>query len=80
MEADDEKARAINTVNESLTNQTPNVGQVERIENVRWAAKTLAQRIIHNSEPSRQRSLAVTKLEESIMWAVKGIVLEDEGY
>ena len=28
---------------------------------------------IESAEPGRERSLAITKLEETVMWAVKGI-------
>lgn len=30
--------------------------------------------LVETLEPSRERSLAVTKIEEACMWAVKGIV------
>ncbi len=29
--------------------------------------------LVEGLEPSRERSLAVTKIEEAVMWAVKGI-------
>jgi hypothetical protein len=29
--------------------------------------------VINQTAPSRERSLALTKLEEAVMWAVKGI-------
>lgn len=29
--------------------------------------------------PSRQRAIAITELETSAMWAIKGLVLDDNG-
>jgi len=60
---------------ESLTNHTPTPTQVLAIENLRRIGKTLGWHFEMSCPPSRERSLAVTKLEESIMWAVKSIVL-----
>lgn len=61
----------------SLTNITPNAGQVERIELLRAVAKDFGAALIESSPPSRERSLAVTHLEDCVMWAVKGILLND---
>ena len=60
----------------SLTNHTPTDEQVARIENIRDRAKLLASDIIHTTPQSREQSLALTHLEDSVMWAVKSIVLE----
>ena len=60
----------------SMTNIKPNEEQINRIENVRAVAKVLGETIHKNCPVSRPRSLAFTKLEESLMWAVKSIVLE----
>lgn len=60
----------------SLTNHTPHHDQTNRIEAIREAAKTLAYEIAHYCPNSRERSLAVTHLEETVMWAVKSVVLE----
>jgi hypothetical protein len=59
----------------SLTNVTPDEAQIVRIEDIRSHAKALGEAIIENSKNSRERSTALTKLEESAMWAVKGVVL-----
>jgi hypothetical protein len=56
--------------------QKPNAGQVERIENVRQGCKALYDTIFENVPSSRERSLALTKLEEVSMWANKAIVFE----
>jgi hypothetical protein len=58
--------------------QKPNSDQVERIEMVRKALKQSHECIMNNCLPSRERSLAITKLEEVSMWANKSIVFEPE--
>lgn len=65
-----------NRLAKSLTNITPSDEQIERIESVRAAGKVLALEICKNTRPSREQSLAATHLEETVMWAVKSIVLE----
>ena len=60
----------------SLTNIKPADEAVERIEEVREAAKQFGALILAFAPFGRERALAVTKLEESAMWAVKAIVLE----
>ena len=47
----------------------PVEGQPEKYEELRGLAKSLAYRITNLCPPSRERSLALTSLEESIMWA-----------
>jgi hypothetical protein len=47
----------------------PKEDQPERYTDLRSLARTLAVRMILRCPPSRERSLALTKLEESVMWA-----------
>lgn len=61
----------------SLTNVTPNAGQVDRIERMRGAAKSLGQMIIATAPSSPNRTHAIRQLEDAVMWAVKAIVLEE---
>lgn len=63
-------------IHRSLTNQTPNAEQIERIEALRETGKVLGSAIVNSTLPSRERSLALTHLEETVMWAVKAIILE----
>jgi hypothetical protein len=63
----------------SLTNIKPDTAAIDNIEAVREGAKLMVGRIIEMAPASRERSLALTKLEESVMWAVKAIVLENAG-
>lgn len=61
----------------SLTNITPTPDGIDRIEHIRETAKMLLSDIAHKCPPSRERSLALTHLEETVMWSVKAIVLEE---
>lgn len=59
----------------SATNHTPSNADILLIEEIRQSAKSLAYVIINYSNFSREQSLALTHLEEVVMWAVKGVVL-----
>lgn len=48
------------------------------IQNVRDAYTTL-HKFILTLPVSRQRAIAITELETSAMWAIKGLVLNDSG-
>jgi hypothetical protein len=65
-------------LNQSLTNIKPDDDQVDRIERLRIVAKHLGAELTMQIRPSRERSLAITNLEQSVMWAVKAILLEDK--
>jgi hypothetical protein len=58
--------------------QKPTQNQVDRIAFIRKALKSAHDSILAFAPPSRERSLAVTKLEEVSMWANKAIVFEEE--
>lgn len=47
----------------------PKEGQLEKYDQLRAKAKELAYLIDELCPPSREKSLSMTKLEESIMWA-----------
>ena len=59
----------------SLTNHTPEQDAILLIEGVRETAKGLGLLIISSCPDGRERSLALTHLEETVMWAVKSLVL-----
>ena len=65
-------------IKRSLTNQPPGEDQIQRIEKLREVGKLLGESIIFSTEPSREQSLALTHLEETVMLAVKAIVLEED--
>lgn len=54
--------------------QKPTPEHVQQIETVRAALKAAYDTVLETLPPSRERSLAITKLEEASMWANKGIV------
>lgn len=64
-------------VKRSLTNVRPSDEAIRNIEAVRDSAKRLVDIIFDACPESRERSLALTHLEETVMWAVKGICLTD---
>ena len=52
---------------------SPKDDQPQRYQELRAMAYSLAEWIVLHSQPSREQSLALTKLEEAIMWANAGI-------
>lgn len=67
----------IHDLEKSLTNHPPTPEKIEAIELIRQVGIAFGRTIIENAPSSAQRTIAVRKLEESVMWAVKGVVLED---
>lgn len=61
----------------SLTNQTPSAGQVERIEALRDEAFQFGEAIMRLCPSSANRTHAIRQLEDSLMWSVKSILLDD---
>ncbi len=57
----------------AFTYHTPNNRQVEKYAEIRDKAKELAYMIAQLVPDSREQSLAITKLEECVMWANAGI-------
>jgi hypothetical protein len=56
----------------------PSDTQIKQITTVREGCKTLHETLMELPS-NRERSLAITKLEEVSMWANKGIVMFIEG-
>ena len=52
----------------------PNREQTDRYEGIRGRALSLAELVCHSCPPSREASLALTKLDEAVMWANSAIV------
>jgi hypothetical protein len=59
-----------------FTYHPPQPGQPEKYEDIRDTAKTLAYLISAECPNSREKSLALTKLEEAVMWANAAIARE----
>lgn len=74
-ELDEERRTLTSSLASSLTNHSPDEDQILQIEMVRKAADSLCLVIDKFCPDSRERSLAKTHLEETVMWAVKSIVL-----
>lgn len=51
--------------------------QKKKIADTRDSFAQVADFILANLKDSREKSLALTKLEEACMWAIKGITRED---
>lgn len=67
------------SLHRSLTNQPPSGDHVvERFDHIRAIAKDLGDAIITKAPQSREQSLALTHLEETVMWAIKAIALHQE--
>lgn len=59
----------IETLLNNFTYHAPLEGQPERYQEIREEAKGLADLLLQQCPPSRERSLAMTKLEEAVFWA-----------
>ena len=65
------------SVKRSLTNVRPSDDAIRQIEALREEAKLLVDLLFEFVPECRERSLALTHLEETVMWGVKGICLND---
>ena len=62
-----------NQIENNFMYHAPKEGQAEKYNQLRSKAKELAYLIDELCPDSREKSLATTKLEESIMWANAGV-------
>lgn len=67
----------VNIIIKSMTNITPTAEQIQRIEELRNNYKALVIVVNKNCQDSRCKSIAMTDIENSLMWAVKSIVMEE---
>lgn len=58
-----------NNIDNNFVYHAPKPGQAERYTYLRTQIKNLAYYLANNCPPSRELSLALTKLEECMMWA-----------
>lgn len=61
----------------SFTYHSPKPDQIPRYQELRDKGFELAKMILETVPPSRERSTAITKLEETIMWANKGMACNE---
>ncbi len=67
------RAETAGRIDEDFTYHAPKGDQPARYEAIRAAARDFAHLINQLAPPSREQSLALTKLEEAVMWANAGI-------
>lgn len=81
MEEQQEKAGKITEIPEHIsrifTYHAPKADQPSRYEALRSQAKTLAWLIDNNCPESREKSLAITKLQECVMFANAAIAINE---
>ena len=64
------------SLKDSFHTHSMNNDQIDRINRLREAYLNLAEMLKELTPNSRESSLAMTRLEESSMWAIKSISLE----
>lgn len=64
-------------VKHSFAHHPPKEDQPERYASLRRYGTSLAEEILRRVPDSRERSLALTKVEEAVMWANKGIAVNE---
>ena len=57
----------------------PREDQVERYEEIRRMGLTLATVVYGSCQESREKALALTKIEEAVMWANAAIARNEDG-
>jgi hypothetical protein len=62
------------TIEHNFTYHQPKEGQPEKCVDIRAKAKEFALLVNDLCPDGREKSLAMTKLEESVFWAIAGIV------
>lgn len=73
-------ASSLSQLRNNLTNHRPNAEAVGHIEQIRRTGKELGMDIIVFCPGGRERSLALTNLEQTVMWAVAAIVREPKNW
>jgi len=66
-------------IEDDFTYHPPQGDQAQRYEQLRATTKQLARLVIELCPDGRERSTALTKLEEAVMWANAGIARKTEG-
>lgn len=68
----------VQRIERDFTYHAPQGDQAERYRKIREGAKALALLMVDLCPDHRERSLALTKLEESVMWANSSIARHDQ--
>lgn len=67
----------ITDLDKRFTYHTPKEGQPAKYEAIRNTAKEFAEMLNTACPDSREKSLAITALEECVMWANKSIAVNE---
>ncbi len=62
-------AKTLERLENDFTYHPPKPGQPERYAEIRNTVKICAEAIVGMTPPSREQSLALTKLDEAVFWA-----------
>ena len=65
------------TVQNVFSYHAPREDQLPRYETIRLNARIFAEEILTATPHSRERSLALTKIQEAVMWANAAIALNE---
>lgn len=65
-------------IDNNFTYHKPHGDQPQRYETLRADAKTFAAAVLSKVPESRERSVALTKIEEACMWANAGIARNEK--
>lgn len=69
-------AESTYSLDDSLSHRAPDGHQLVRITDIRRGAKQFAKFIDAHVPGGREKELATVKLEECLMWAIKGIIFD----
>lgn len=61
-----------------FTYHAPKAGQPERYQEIRRVARMMARTVVETTPAGREQSLALTKLEEVVMWANAAVAREGD--
>ena len=64
-------------IENTFTYHKPFGNQQERYEEIRKTARAVAHKIEGSCPPSREKSLALTNLQQAIMWANASIAINE---
>ena len=68
----------IEEIANNFTYHAPREGQVERYEEIRAKGMLFALEVFGSCPESREKSLAMTKIEEAVMWANAAIARNED--
>lgn len=64
-------------IDNTFTYHAPKGDQTTRYQSIRECAKELAHNIARNCPDSREKSLALTNLQQAVMWANASIAINE---